>query len=512
MVSIGAGGLSVAVAMAGGPFYLTTPKVINVHLTGKLSSWVTGKDIILEVLRILTVKGGVGKVIEYSGPGVASLTVPQRATTTNMGAELGATCSIFPSDAETLKYLKAQGREKDWIEIGPDTDAEYDEVIEINLSKLEPLIARPHSPDDVVKVSEIAGTPVQQVCIGSYTNSSYEDMMTVAGILKGKVVHPSVSLSINPGSKQVYTMIARSGGLSDMIAAGARMLESACGPCIGMGQAPPTNGVSVRSFNRNFVGRSGTKSANVYLTSPEVCAVTALKGVITDPRELGKPIHIEMPERFLIDDRLILPPSDRPEKVEIIRGPNIQPLPKKGPLPDKISGEILIKVEDNITTDHIMPAGAKVLPLRSNIPKISEFVFNVIDEEFPKRARAKSGGFILGGGNYGQGSSREHAALAPMYLGVKAVIVKSFARIHRDNLINFGILPLQFKTESDYDKIDSGDEISIENVRSQLDLSNEMVVRNVSKGTEFYVVHNLTERQKSIIKEGGLLNYTVRSA
>ena len=352
-----------------GPFYLTTPKVVNVHLTGKLGPWITGKDIILEVLRILTVKGGVGKVIEYSGPGVATLSVPERATVTNMGAELGATCSIFPSDQETLKYLTAQGREKDWVELGPDPDAEYDEVVEIDLSKLEPLIAKPHSPDDVVKVSEIAGTPVQQVCIGSCTNSSYQDMMTVAGMLKGKVVHPSVSLSINPGSKQVYTMIAQSGGLADMIAAGARMLESACGPCIGMGQAPPTNGVSVRSFNRNFVGRSGTKSGNVYLTSPEVCAVTALKGVIADPRDLGEELKVELPEKYLIDDRLILKPSDEPEKVEIIRGPNIQPLPKKDPLPDSISGEILIKVEDNITTDHIMPAGAKVLPLRSNNPE-----------------------------------------------------------------------------------------------------------------------------------------------
>ncbi|MDZ7400517.1 MAG: aconitate hydratase [candidate division KSB1 bacterium] len=508
MIAIGAGGLDVAVAMGGGPFYLAMPKVVLVKLTGKLQPWVSAKDVILEVLRIMTVKGGVGKIIEYGGDGVKCLTVPQRATITNMGAELGATTSIFPSDENTRAFLKSQGREKAWRELKADPDAEYDEVIEIDLSKLEPLIAQPHSPDNVVKVKEIAGTKVHQVAIGSCTNSSYVDMMTVAGALKGKQIHPDVSLVISPGSRQVLEMIARNGALADMIAAGARILESTCGPCIGMGQAPPSNGISVRSFNRNFLGRSGTKSASVYLASPEVCVATALAGVITDPRDLGKPIVVTMPEKFHIDDRMILPPSEKPDEVEIIRGPNIKPLPINKPLPDTLEGELLLKVEDNITTDHIMPAGAKILPLRSNIPEISKHVFEVVDETFPQRALEKGGGFIVGGENYGQGSSREHAALAPMYLGIKWVLTKSFARIHKANLINFGILPLTFQDPADYNKLEMGDRLRIQNVIASLRANKPLVIENLTRKVNITAVYDLSERAKEIIIAGGLLNYT----
>lgn len=512
MLAIGAGGLDVAVAMAGGPFYLTMPQVVKINLTGKLQPWVSAKDVILEVLRRLSVKGGVGKIIEYGGPGVATLSVPERATITNMGAELGATTSIFPSDEVTRAFLKAQGREEDWVELLPDADAEYDEVIDIDLSQLEPMVAQPHSPDAVAKVTEVGPIKVDQVVIGSCTNSSYADLMRVAGILKGKIVHPDVSLAIAPGSRQVYQMLAENGALADLIAAGARILESACGPCIGMGQAPGSGAVSVRTFNRNFKGRSGTADAKVYLASPEVAAATAITGVLTDPRTLGEPIQVTIPEKFVIDDRMILPPAQEPEKVEILRGPNIKPLPVNQPLPEELSGEILIKVEDNITTDHIMPAGAKVLPLRSNIPAMAQHVFAPIDDQFAERAQAKGGGFILGGHNYGQGSSREHAALAPMYLGVKAVITKSFARIHRANLINFGILPLTFVNEKDYDTIDQGDVLKISNLHEQLTTGNVITVLNETKGTSFQVEHNLSERFIKIILAGGLLNYTKANA
>lgn len=508
MIAIGAGGLDVAVAMGGGPFYLAMPKVVLVKLSGSLQPWVSAKDVILEVLRIMTVKGGVGKMIEYGGDGVKCLTVPQRATITNMGAELGATTSIFPSDENTRAFLKSQGREKVWQELKPDPDATYDEVIEIDLSKLEPMIAQPHSPDNVVKVKEIAGTKVHQVAIGSCTNSSYVDMMTVAGALKGKQIHPDVSLVISPGSRQVLEMISRNGALADMISAGARVLETTCGPCIGMGQAPPSNAVSIRSFNRNFLGRSGTKNANVYLASPEVCVAAALTGVITDPRDLGKPIKVEMPAKFLIDDRMILPPSDQPEKVEIIRGPNIKPLPINKPLPDTLEGELLLKVEDNITTDHIMPAGAKILPLRSNIPEISKHVFEVVDETFPQRALEKGGGFIVGGENYGQGSSREHAALAPMYLGIKWVLTKSFARIHKANLINFGILPLTFENPSDYANFHQHDRLRIQNVIASLKARKPLIIENLTTGSKTTAVYDLSDRAIDIILAGGLLNYT----
>lgn len=440
MLSIGAGGLDVAIAMAGGSFYFSMPEIVLVKLSGALSPWVTAKDVILELLRRLTVKGGVGKIFEYGGEGVKTLTVTERATITNMGAELGALTSIFPSDAQTKKYLKMQGREDVWQPLKASANAQYDETVEIDLSSLEPMVARPHSPDNVCKVREIQGTMVHQVCIGSCTNSSYHDLMVAAAMLKGKKVHPDVSLTISPGSRQVLEMISKNGALTDIIAAGARILDVACGPCIGMGQAPPSGGVTVRTFNRNFEGRSGTLDAKVYLVSPETAVITAIRGVISDPRDYDMPIIIKDPKTFLIDDSMIIPPSENPAQVTIIRGPNIKPLPKKEPMPDTLHGEVLLKLGDNITTDHIMPAGAKVLPLRSNIPAISEFVFEKIDKEFAKRAKEKGGGFLVGGINYGQGSSREHAALAPMYLGVKAVIAKSFARIHRSNLVNFGIL------------------------------------------------------------------------
>ncbi|MGF7185653.1 aconitate hydratase [Desulfitispora alkaliphila] len=506
MMAMGAGGLDVAVAMAGGPFYLNMPKVVNVILKGKLQPWVSAKDIILEVLKRLSVKGGVGRVIEYSGPGVKTLSVPERATITNMGAELGATTSIFPSDEVTKEFLKAQNRESDWTELQADDNATYDEVVEIDLDALAPMVAKPHSPDAVATVEEVGKIKVDQVAIGSCTNSSYSDLMRVAKVLKGKTVHPEVSLVIAPGSKQVFSMLAENGALADMIAAGARILESACGPCIGMGQSPSTNAVSVRTFNRNFPGRSGTKDAQVYLASPEVAAATALEGVLTDPRDISVSAVVEMPIQFKIDDSMVIEPNDNPEAVEIVRGPNIQPLPVNEALPASLSGKALLKLEDNITTDHIMPAGAKILPLRSNIPAISQYVFSSVDEQFSARAKENDGGFIVGGHNYGQGSSREHAALAPMYLGIKAVIVKSFARIHKANLINFGILPLTFVDEGDYDKINQDNTLNIDNIVAQLD--NSTLTVTTDKGETFQVAHELSSRQKDIIKAGGLLNYT----
>ena len=508
MIAIGAGGLDVAVAMGGGPFYTAMPEVWLVRLIGKRQPWVAAKDIIFEVLRRLTVKGGVGKIIEYGGPGVSDLSVPERSTITNMGAELGATTSIFPSDNQTLDYMKAQSREKDWIEIGPDADAEYDGVIEIVLDELEPLMSRPHSPDSVVPVREVAGTPVTQVLVGSCTNSSFADLQTVASVLRGKTIHPDLSFGVTPGSRQVYTMIARSGALGDLIESGARILESACGPCIGMGQAPASGAVSVRSFNRNFEGRSGTPNAQVFLASPETCAASALMGVITDPRELGGRIQVEVPGKFLIEDNMIVPPAENPDEVEVHRGPNIRPLPINDPMEQDLGGKVLLRVGDNITTDHIMPAGAKVLPLRSNIPAISEYVFEKVDPSFATRAREWGGGFVVGGSNYGQGSSREHAALAPMYLGVRGVITKSFARIHRDNLINFGIVPMVFVDPLDYAEISEGDELCIENAREVLQSGVETItVENRTKDTKFQVRPNLSQRQVNILLAGGLLNF-----
>ena len=507
MIAIGVGGLDVAIAMAGGPFYITMPKVVLVKLSGALRPWVTAKDVILELLRRLTVKGGVGKIFEYGGEGVKTLTVTERATITNMGAELGALTSVFPSDAQTKKYLKMQGREGIWKPLKADASAKYDEVVEIDLSALEPLIARPHSPDNVCKVSEIKGTKVNQVCIGSCTNSSYHDLMVAASMLKGRKVHPDVSLTISPGSRQVLEMISKNGALADMITAGARIIEVACGPCIGMGQAPPSGGVSVRSFNRNFEGRSGTADAQVYLVSPETAIATAINGVMSDPRDFGEPIGIKYPKSFIIDDSMIIPPAEKPEEVSIVRGPNIKPLPKKEPMPDTVKGDVLLKVGDNITTDHIMPAGAKVLPLRSNIPAISEFVFEKVDKDFVKRAKEKGGGFLIGGINYGQGSSREHAALAPMYLGVKAVIVKSFARIHRANLVNFGILPLTFENENDYNLFDLADTIELPDIKNRLKSKAKITLKNVTKNKEIKVTHTLTPREIDILCVGGLLNY-----
>ncbi|MCF6158730.1 MAG: aconitate hydratase [wastewater metagenome] len=511
MLAIGAGGLDVAIAMAGGPFYITTPKVVFVKLIGTLQPWVTAKDVILEVLRRVTVKGGVGKIFEYGGEGVKTLTVTERATITNMGAELGALTSVFPSDMQTKKYLKMQGRENVWKPLKADSSARYDEIIEIDLSALEPLIARPHSPDNVCKVSEIKGIKVQQVCIGSCTNSSYHDLMIAAAMLKGRKVHPDVSLTVSPGSRQVLEMVTKNGALADMIAAGARIVEVACGPCIGMGQAPPSGGISVRSFNRNFEGRSGTANAQVYLASPETCIATAIHGVVSDPKDFGAPIVIKYPKSFIIDDSMILHPSEKPEEVTVIRGPNIKPLPKKEPMLDTLRGEVLLKVGDNITTDHIMPAGAKVLPLRSNIPAIAEFVFEKVDKEFVKRAKEKGGGFLIGGVNYGQGSSREHAALAPMYLGVKAVIAKSFARIHRANLINFGVLPLTFEDENDYDFFELGDTIELPDIKNKLRSKAGITVQNVTRNKEIKLVHTLSPREIDVLCVGGLLNYQASS-
>lgn len=511
MIAIGAGGLDVAVAMGGGAYYITYPKIVKVNLTGKLSPWVSAKDVILEVLRRMSVKGGVGKVIEYCGEGVKTLTVPERATITNMGAELGATTSIFPSDETTLAFLKAQDRADVWSELKADDYAVYDEQIDIDLSQLIPLAACPHSPDNVKSVNEIGKLKIDQVCIGSCTNSSYVDMMKVAHILKGKTVDPSVSLAIAPGSKQVLNMIAENGALADMIAAGARILESACGPCIGMGQSPNSKGVSLRTFNRNFEGRSGTKDGQIYLVSPEMAAVSALTGYLTDPRTLGDMPEFKLPEHFKINDNMVVPPADEADmdSVEVLRGPNIKPFPQTSPLDDSIDCQVSLKVGDNITTDHIMPAGAKILPLRSNIPAISQHCFTVCDEDFPRRAKNMGKSIIVGGSNYGQGSSREHAALAPLYLGIKAVLVKSFARIHRANLINAGILPLTFVNEADYDKINQGDEIVLADVRADVEADmSKLTVVNKTTGVEIPVLCELTGRTKDIILAGGLLDYT----
>lgn len=510
MLAIGAGGLDVAVAMGGGAYYITMPKMVRVNLTGKLSPWVSAKDIILAVLRVMSVKGGVGKIVEYGGEGVATLTVPERATITNMGAELGATTSVFPSDETTRKFLKAQGREEDYTELKADDDAVYDEVIEINLSELEPLAACPHSPDNVKPIKELEGKKIDQVCIGSCTNSSYLDLMRVAHILKGKKVADNVSLAIAPGSKQVFNMLALNGALGDMIAAGARILESACGPCIGMGQSPNSGGISLRTFNRNFEGRSGTADGQIYLVSPETAAVSAINGVFTDPRCLGAAAEIEMPEKFLINDNMVIDPApvEKMDSVEILRGPNIKSYPETHPLTDSIEASCSLKVGDNITTDHIMPAGAKILPLRSNIPKISEHCFTVCDKEFSTRAKTLGKSIIVGGENYGQGSSREHAALAPLFLGVKAVLVKSFARIHKSNLINAGILPLTFVNAEDYDKIKLGDMLELPNVKDEIANGKQVTVVNKTTGDTIVADCELSDRTRNIIIAGGLLDYT----
>ncbi len=507
MLAIGAGGLDVAVAMGGGPYYLTMPKIHNINLIGKLNPMVSAKDVILEVLRLLTVKGGVGIIFEYGGPGVSTLTIPERATITNMGAEPGATTSIFPSDDITRRFLKAQGRAQDWVEIKPDPDARYDHEIEINLSSLEPLAAAPHSPDNVKKVRSLTGIKIHQIAIGSCTNSSYTDMMKAASILKGKTVHPDVSLVISPGSRQVLTMLSQNGALSDMMSAGARILECACGPCIGMGQSPATNAVSLRTFNRNFEGRSGTPSAQVYLVSPETAAVSAINGVLTDPREFGELSNIQMPQNFLVNDNLIIPPSKTPQDIDVVRGPNIKPFPLNKELPDILNCKALIKLGDNITTDHIMPSNAKLLPYRSNIPYLSGFCLTPCDPDFPARAKNENGGFIIVGTNYGQGSSREHAALVPLHLGIKAVVAKSFARIHMANLINSGILPLTFVVESDYDSIEAGDVLEIRNAREQLNKDN-IILTNVTQNKEILLKLNTSPRQIEILLAGGLLNYT----
>lgn len=511
MIAIGAGGLDVAVAMGGGAYYITCPKVVKVELTGKLNAWTSAKDVILEVLRRLTVKGGVGKVIEYCGEGVKTLSVPERATITNMGAELGATTSIFPSDEITKQFLEAQQRGEVWQPLSADDDAVYDEVVEINLSELKPLSACPHSPDNIKSVAELKGMKIDQVCIGSCTNSSLLDMMKVAHILKGNKVHPNVSLAIAPGSKQVLKMMADMGLLSDIIDAGARILESACGPCIGMGQSPNSKGISLRTFNRNFLGRSGTKDGQIYLVSPEVAAYSAINGVFSDPTELGEMPNFVLPEKFTVNDNMIeLPePEETMDNIEILRGPNIKPYPETAPLLETIEAPVSLKVEDNITTDHIMPAGAKILPLRSNIPAISQHCFTVCDETFPTRAKELGQSIIVGGSNYGQGSSREHAALAPLYLGIKAVLVKSFARIHRANLINAGILPLTFVNEADYDSISQGDVLALENVRKLVeDGVTQFNVINKTTGKEIPVLCELSGRTKDIMLAGGLLDYT----
>lgn len=504
MLAIGAGGLDVAVAMGGGGYYLNMPKVVNVELKGKLNNNVSAKDIILKVLEVMTVKGGVGKVIEYTGDGVKTLSVPERATITNMGAELGATTSIFPSDEVSRQFLAAQGRESDFKPLSADIDAEYDEHIVIDLNTLVPLAACPHSPDNIKKVSDLKKIKVDQVCIGSCTNSSYLDLMTVASILKGRKVNSEVSLTISPGSRQVFAMLAGNGALKDIINAGARVLECACGPCIGMGQSPKNNAVSVRTFNRNFYARSGTSSADVYLVSPETAAYTALNGYFTDPSEYNQD-KVVMPEKFEINDNLILNPNDYKD-IEIQRGPNIKPFPINTALPETVSGKVLLVAEDNITTDHIMPSNSKLLPYRSNIPYLAEHCMEPVDKDFPARAKANDGGFIVAGENYGQGSSREHAALVPLYLKIKAVITKSFARIHYGNLINSGILPLTFKNPADYDKISQEDEFVLENVKERIIKGEDIIVTDKTKGFSFECVLKLTERQKGFILKGGVLN------
>lgn len=514
MLAMGAGGMDVAVAMGGGTYYIPMPTMTRINLTGYLKPWVSAKDVILEVLRRMTVKGGVGKIIEYGGEGVKTLSVPERATITNMGAELGATTSIFPSDEITLAFLKAQDRADDWTEILPDPDAQYDEVIDIDLCALEPMAACPHMPDKVKTTEEIGKIKVDQVAIGSCTNSSFVDMMKVAKILKGKTVCPTVSLCIAPGSKQVLNMLAMNGALGDMIGAGARILESACGPCIGMGQSPNSGGISLRTFNRNFEGRSGTKDACIYLVSPEVAAASALAGYLTDPRDLGEAPTVEMPEHFTINDNMIEPPASPEEaaSIEVLRGPNIKPFPKTEPLPESITAKAVLKVGDNITTDHIMPAGAKILPYRSNIPHLSQFCFGVCDESFPERIKAEGKGIIIGGANYGQGSSREHAALVPLYLGVKAVITKSFARIHVANLVNAGILPFTFANEADYDRIDQMDQLELADIRTAMENNTPVVLKNLTKNEEYPLdASHLSARQRAMLLCGGLLDYTRES-
>ena len=509
MLAFGAGGLDVAVAMGGGAYYITMPKMYKVELTGKLNPYVTAKDVSLEILRILSVKGGVGAIIEWGGPGVDTLSVPERATITNMGTELGATTSIFPSDEITKAFLKAQGREADYVQLSSDPDAEYDRIIPIDLSSLKPMIACPHSPDNIVNVDTLKGTKVDQVCIGSCTNSSLYDMLKVAAMLKGKTVDPSVSLSVSPGSKQVLRMLADCGALSDILASGARVLECACGPCIGMGFSPNSGGVSLRTFNRNFLGRSGTKDAQVYLVSPETAVAAALTGYITDPTTMEPIDDVKLPDAFTIDDSAILAPASPEEAVhaEVLRGPNIKEFPKSKPFADDLSAELVLKVEDNITTDHIMPAGAKILPYRSNIPFLSQFCFSVCDQSFPERAKAAGDGIIVGGSNYGQGSSREHAALVPMYLGIRCVIAKSFARIHAANLINAGILPLTFKDPADYDALEQGHQLRLSNLKGGM-LSGQVELTDVSNGNKILLVCDLTQRQRDIVTAGGLLNYT----
>ncbi len=509
MLAMGAGGLDVAVAMGGGAYYIKMPKMYKVNLIGKLNPFVTAKDISLEILRILSVKGGVGAIIEWGGEGIKYLSVPERATITNMGTELGATTSIFPSDEITREFLKAQGREEDYIPLASDEDAQYDKIIDINLNELKPLIACPHSPDNIVTVESLKGTKVDQVCIGSCTNSSLLDMLKVAALLKGKTIDPSVSLSISPGSKQVLSMLSECGALTDILASGARLLECACGPCIGMGFSPNSAGVSLRTFNRNFIGRSGTADASVYLVSPETAVAAALTGEITDPRLLGDMPKVTMPTSFKIDDSAVIEPAseDEAEKLEILRGPNIKPFPESLPQEDTLTAELVLKVGDNITTDHIMPAGAKILPYRSNIPHLSQFCFGVCDTTFPERAKALGKSIIVGGSNYGQGSSREHAALVPMYLGVRAVITKSFARIHVANLINAGIMPLTFKNPEDYDKLNQGDKLTLTDVFAGME-KDEIILKNETLGECYTLECTFTDRQKAILKAGGLLAYT----
>lgn len=513
MLAFGAGGMDVAVAMGGGAYYITMPKMFKVNLTGALQPYVTAKDISLELLRILSVKGGVGAIIEWGGPGIAALSVPERATITNMGTELGATTSIFPSDDVTRAFLAAEGRAADFTPLASDPDAQYDRIIDIDLNTLQPMIACPHSPDNVVPVATLAGTKVDQVCIGSCTNSSLFDMLKVAALLRGRTIAPGVSLSISPGSKQVLTMLADCGALADILASGARLLECACGPCIGMGFSPNSGGVSLRTFNRNFLGRSGTKDAQVYLVSPETAVAAALTGTITDPQTLGLMPAVTLPEHFRIDDSAVLPPApaDEADAVEVLRGPNIRPFPKSKPFSDALTAELVLKVGDNITTDHIMPAGSKILPYRSNIPKLAEFCFTVCDPTFPARARAAGDGIIVGGSNYGQGSSREHAALVPMYLGIRCVVAKSFARIHVANLINAGILPLTFENPADYDALQPGAQLRIDGIRAGM-AAGSLMLTDTTAGRSYPVVCSLTERQQAILLAGGLLNYTKEHA
>ncbi|WP_297633033.1 aconitate hydratase [uncultured Clostridium sp.] len=509
MLAIGAGGMSVAMAMAGDSFIIVMPKIVNINLTGKLRAGVGAKDIILELLRIFSVKGGVGKVFEYTGEGVKTLTIPERCTIANMGAELGLTTSVFPSDEKTYEFMKAQKREKDFIDLMPDEDAEYDEVVEINLTELEPLIAKPHMPDKVVTVKELEGLKVNQIFVGSCTNSSYLDLAKLAYILDGKIINKNVSLVVAPGSRQVFEMIARDGILQKLISSGARILECACGPCVGVGQAPSTDGVSLRTSNRNFFGRSGTKSAEVYLVSPEVAGASALAGVLVNPMDIENIdgiLEIKESNNVIVDDRMIVTPPEDGVDIEVLRGPNIKPLPLRGELEETLMGKAIIKVVDNITTDDIMPAGTKIIGLRSNVPEISKYVFSRIDDKFYENAKREKGGFIVAGENYGQGSSREHAALAPMYLGIKAVIAKSFARIHKDNLINYGILPLIFKNKEDYDKIEKNHNLEIINVIESLDTGEYKVIDKKTNET-YIMILEVTQRQKELLKAGGQLNY-----